>query len=163
MKYDDPSLVWSTQHFSTYGPTFLQHLRQQEKRECIELFGTIGPYLPCAVVEKYTIDENKWRYQGDDTDAVSHDGYEYRQRVFALKEIAELDVSKTLPRQPMITAKMRAMLVNWLSEVASEYSVSNTAFHLSVSLLDAYMASSGSESDSDDVLVHRSEFQALGW
>lgn len=161
---EDPSLVWASQHFAAYGATYLHHQRQKEERECKELFGTLGPYPPCAVVETYTTDAETWTYK-DDEGAVEHEKYQYRQRILALKEVVPLDVSTRLPRQPMITAKMRAILVNWLVEVAGEYSVSTAAFHLGVSLLDAYLANGNMESHLFDEhgIVYRSEFQALGW
>jgi hypothetical protein len=161
---EDPSSVWSSQHFTSYGATYLQHQKQKEERECIDLFGTTGPYPSCAVVDAYASDESEWRYRDDDEDEVHHDRYEYRQRILSLKEVSPLDVSTRLPQQPMITAKMRAVLVNWLTEVASEYNVSNTAIHLAVTLLDAYLAKGDPESSYDEnLIVYRSEFQALGW
>ncbi|GAX29304.1 hypothetical protein FisN_16Hh262 [Fistulifera solaris] len=160
---EDPSSVWSSQHFTSYGATYLQHQKQKEERECIDLFGTTGPYPSCAVVDAYASDESEWRYRDDDEDEVHHDRYEYRQRILSLKEVSPLDVSTRLPQQPMITAKMRAVLVNWLTEVASEYNVSNTALHLAVTLLDAYLAKGDPESSYDEnLIVYRSEFQALG-
>lgn len=162
VKAEDPALVWSFLHFTSYGATYLQHQRQKEERECKELYGTIGPYPPCAVVDTHPVAENDWRYRGDENDAL-HERYQYRQRILALKEVTPLDVSARLPRQPLITAKMRAILVNWLAEVASEYSVSNAALHLGVTLLDAYMARGDPDSSYEDLIVYRSEFQALGW
>ena len=163
VKQEDPALVWSSQHFTAYGATYLQHQRQKEEREYTDLFGTIGPYPPCAVVDSYTLEEDDWRYRGDDEDDIEHERYEYRQRILSLKKVAPLDVSTRLPRQPLITAKMRAILVNWLAEVATEYSVSNTALHLGVTLLDAYLAKGDPDSRYEDLIVYRSEFQALGW
>jgi hypothetical protein len=164
VKQEDPSLVWSYQHFTSYGATYLQHQKQKEEREYNDLFGTTGPYPPCAVVEKYAFDESEWLYRDGDEDDLHHDQYEYRQRILSLKEISPLDVSTRLPQQPLITAKMRAILVNWLTEVASEYNVSNTALHLAITLLDAYMAKGDPESSYDEnLIVYRSEFQALGW
>lgn len=163
VKEEDPALIWSSQHFTAYGATYLQHQRQKEEREYKELYGTMGPYPPCAVVDSYTMEEDDWRYIGDDENVLQHERYEYRQRILALKQVAPLDVSTRLPQQPMITAKMRAILVNWLAEVASEYSVSNTALHLGVTLLDAYLAKGDPDSNYETLIVYRSEFQALGW
>jgi Cyclin, N-terminal domain len=48
--------------------------------------------------------------------------------------------SNTLPRQPYITAQMRAILVSWLVEVGVEYDISDQAFHLAITLLDVMLA-----------------------
>lgn len=166
MKHEEPSMVWSSLHFASYGAAYLQHQRKKEERECKELFGTVGPYPPSAVEEIYTLDALEWRYQGDeDTASLDQERYQYRQRIVALKEVIPLDVATLLPRQPLITASMRAILVNWLAEVANEYSVSSAAFHLGVSLLDAFLAKGRPEPDSydEDGIVSRNEFQGLGW
>jgi hypothetical protein len=45
-----------------------------------------------------------------------------------------------LKRQPYITGRMRAVLVSWLVEVATEYDISDQAFHLAITLLDIMLA-----------------------
>lgn len=51
-------------------------------------------------------------------------------------ERAFLDI---LPNQPLLTTKMRTTLVSWLGEVAQEYRLSESAYHLSISILDAFL------------------------
>jgi hypothetical protein len=78
-------------------------------------------------------------------------------------------------RQPYLSPKMREVLIHWLVEVGQEYKVSETAFHLSVSILDHLLLKGPTQDELDscddkdeDVgdrwfLVLRSEFQAVGW
>lgn len=85
-----------------------------------------------------------------------------------------------LPNQPLLTRKMRRTLVNWLSEVAQEFKVSDSGYHLAVSILDAILAKGPTVQEyvkyycddfttvSDDAygdkfLIHRKYFQAVGW
>jgi hypothetical protein len=76
---------------------------------------------------------------------------------------------------------MCSILVNWLSEVATEYKVSDKALHFGISIFDTVLARGptcselyDNNSDSDDdsnkenkkpkyFVIHRVEFQALGW
>ena len=79
--------------------------------------------------------------------------------------------SDHLPRQPDILAKNRKVVVQWLSEVALEYKLSQFAYHLSISLVDAMLSAGPSPEDLDDLsdededffLLKRTDFQALAW
>lgn len=56
-----------------------------------------------------------------------------------------------LPFQPSITGKMRAILVNWLVEVAAEYKVSVDAYHLAVTLLDIVLQNGPTQIQLDQI------------
>ena len=77
-----------------------------------------------------------------------------------------------LPRQPELTVAMRTMLVNWMVEVCKEYSISDDAMHLSVTLVDRALLMGPTEEEYDDwdgdkttdfLVIQKSSFQALGW
>lgn len=96
---------------------------------------------------------------------------------------------RELQRQPFITERMRSILVSWLAEVSIEYNCSTAAYHLAVSLLDQVLDGGPTpterltwtgweemdEEDYDDedgegcnypkkwFVVHRKDFQTLGW
>jgi hypothetical protein len=102
------------------------------------------------------------------------DVLQYRPRAIDLVS-APFDTTRHLPRQPGITARMRSILVSWLIEMGQEYGVSERAFHLAVTILDAVLSQGPSE---EEFILHlnegtlhqqpyfvarNSEFQALGW
>lgn len=89
--------------------------------------------------------------------------------------------TEPLPRQPMITARMRKILVQWLSEVVVEYRLSDATFHLSISLLDQLLTMGPTQAEwakhednlddgyvTDDeedqpwFVIQRKDFQAIG-
>jgi hypothetical protein len=78
-----------------------------------------------------------------------------------------------LPKQPWVTARMRAILVSWLVEVTADLDISEEAFHVAISILDKvlrsgatkelYRANPGYDWDANFFCVRVSELQALGW
>lgn len=191
----------AVKHLITYGREFTQTLYKQEKRQIVDTFGNqaMGPYRYKHVVmemDDWFRDEEEdpvydWR-EPDDVYYVTK--LRYRKRSIPINQVrtSEIDgASYTLPRQPKLTAKMRAVLVNWMVELGAEYSLSDATFHLSVSLLDAVLAKGPDAGefyrdsrhekehrelfqieDTDDEeseqrkpigFFYRFEFQALGW
>ena len=95
--------------------------------------------------------------------------------------------SSYLEKQPLVTPRMRAVLVSWLVEVCVEFSISDSAFHVAISILDALFRKgptkeqysemvmnevddSDSEDEDDEAIqakeffcVKKNELQALGW
>ena len=98
----------------------------------------------------------------------------------------------TFDSQPLLTPRMRAVLVSWLLEVGMEFNISDTAFHLAVSILDAllrakkrgdwqdirfWVAQGGAkDNESDDIspwerrrnrdkkwIIKKEDLQAIGW
>lgn len=183
------------QHFGMYGREFTHDMRQAERRQYADAFGERAvvsyPYQDAH------FDDREYETLDDDTDLPStHLRYRPRPMDVLDMRIHLLDTSdELLPRQPFISARMRSVLVNWMVELGTEYSVSCTAFHLSVTLLDAILAKGPShrqylanldlverrkrlqfdnEEDEDEDeeaaenlrswgIIHRHEFQALGW
>jgi hypothetical protein len=122
---------------------------------------------------------------------LNHSLREMSMKASRLQSTSCINDTSPLHRQPFITFKMRNILVNWLSEVALEYKVSDEALHLSITILDAVLSKgpspkdnirhnnryddSDDDNDSDyddsdkenkepkDFIVYRSDFQALGW
>jgi Cyclin, N-terminal domain len=94
------------------------------------------------------------------------------------------ELEQSLPCQPLLTVKMRHVLIAWLAEVTAEFKLSQCAYHLAVSLLNELlrrgptlqqykeeqdMIRSGlvSDDEDDDVeehfLIKPRNFQAVGW
>ena len=78
----------------------------------------------------------------------------------------------TLARQPELTVAMRTMLVNWMVEVCKEYSISDDALHLAVTLVDRALLMGPTDDQYDEwdghrttdfLVIPKSSFQALGW
>lgn len=67
--------------------------------------------------------------------------------------------------QTRLTAKMRRVLVLWISEVVQQYKLSEATYHLSITLLDAILchASSHLMPDATAWRIQRTDFQELGW
>jgi Cyclin, N-terminal domain len=99
---------------------------------------------------------------------------------YDLPVVDDSQSSARLPHQPLLTVKMRRVLVLWLSEVVQEYKLSEAAYHLSVTLLDSVLARGPSDYRSEqhgileaalapeseqgnEWLVRPRDFQALGW
>ena len=59
-----------------------------------------------------------------------------------------------LKDQQFVTKGMRAILVDWMSELCYNYSLHRVTFHIAVSILDRYL--------SQVYTTKRSEFQTLG-
>lgn len=105
--------------------------------------------------------------------------------------VNRLNETEPLPNQPLLTAKMRRVLVQWMSEVGQEYKLSEATYHLAVTLLDIVLTlgptrqeffetqvvppqqqhvivgyGCGDDDDpaqSNKLLIQRNDFQALGW
>ena len=154
--------LMATQHLLDYGREYTESLHSSERKQVEEIYGKAALLLG-----------------GGDDDA-SDNGLSYRPRPLPPTALALERTTDMLPHQPFINTKMRSVLVNWMIELGSEYHISSHAFHLSVTLLDAILARgptreqfqhysrvSHEESDEDESfdweIVHRSEFQALGW
>ena len=212
--YQDTRLA--THHVLAYGAEFTQALLETERQQLIDLFGprvVLNVYHDdddnenAPITQTYHHNDVLYEYYGqDEADDLVSTHLRYRVRCIDEQEWNDprtyLLHMHTLPRQPFITNKMRAVLVNWMVELGLEYSVSSQAYHLAVSLLDGILArgpttqaefeqyngssvvcsSSGGggggvvDSDSEDdeenedsrrnkrwELVHRCDFQALGW
>ena len=59
-----------------------------------------------------------------------------------------------MSEQQYVTKGMRAILVDWMSELCYNYSLHRVTFHIAVSILDRYLSQVNS--------TKRSEFQSLG-
>lgn len=177
-------------HMTHYGRDYLVLLRVQESREIRDVEKT--PTLPLrhrisplsrtrksqfdlADEDSVTSDdsenidvleedeENDITSDDDNGEVRSHNVSRYRARN---------DVSTRLPRQKELTVQMRRVLVQWMSEVAKEFNLSEATYHLAVTLLDQLLVRGpgGTESSlktdnhsGNTFVVHRNEFQALGW
>jgi hypothetical protein len=83
------------------------------------------------------------------------------------------NLSDYLPKQPWVTARMRATVVSWLVEVTIDLSIGDEAFHVAISILDRvlrsgvtaqqYQANPDCDWDADFFCVRIRELQALGW
>lgn len=83
----------------------------------------------------------------------------------------------TIDKQPELTTKMRAILVDWLIELSVEYELHQNTVHLAVALVDKaldcgvsdedYLYPTQETTDSNEsterFLVTRDMFQCLGW
>jgi hypothetical protein len=189
---DDVVGVW--QHVAHYGPEVSDELRSREQREMDEFE---------ALRESYTYESSASSTSTEDEDDESSQSSKpatpepgtpvrlaVRERHYDDDEDSESrlhsmgESEAPLPKQPHVTPRMRSILVSWLFEMGFEYSVSEAAIHLAVTLLDNLLwkgpteeqlnASDGHEHDisypdSEDeeepswFLIRRSNFQAVGW
>jgi hypothetical protein len=165
-------------HICNYGKEYGEILREKEAKEMSELHAV----LP-APSEDPSADDNS-----EDSDEESRPGtprpgtvLKYRPRTLNMRESRSgpSEIIEKLPRQPLLSPKMRSILVNWLVEVSQEYKVSPDGYHLAITLLDLILTRGPTAQqladldieDSDDeeedeskvFLVLRNEFQALGW
>ena len=76
-------------------------------------------------------------------------GEEYESGILAYLRSREPAVSSSLPS---ITPRVRAVLVGWLAEVHSEFSLSQDTLFLTVSLLDSYISSPKGSSTTKSML-----------
>ena len=109
------------------------------------------------------LEDDEFSDASSDNETRTHKVSRYRPR---------RDLSDRLPYQPHLTVQMRRILVQWMSEVVQEFTLSEATYHLAVTLLDQLLARGPSLSiDPSNIsgdkkklfLVLRSEFQALGW
>ena len=73
---------------------------------------------------------------------------------FLLRTEKVAQIKPRMDDQLYVTENMRAILVDWMSELCYNYSLHRVTFHISVLILDRYI--------STDVCIKRSEFQTLG-
>ena len=73
---------------------------------------------------------------------------------FLLRTEKVAQIKPRMDDQLYITENMRAILVDWMSELSYNYYLHPVTFHISVLILDRYI--------STDVCIKRSEFQTLG-
>lgn len=95
-------------------------------------------------------------------------------------EKGPVDFDELLPYQPLLTMKMRHVLVAWLAEVVVEFKLSQAAYHLAISMLDELLLMgpsleqyksdqrqdgmvSDDESETSYFLIKPRNFQAVGW
>jgi hypothetical protein len=165
-------------HIANYGKEYGQILREKEAKEMWDLH---------TVLPSQSTDGSN-DTDSDDSDEESRPGtprpgtvLKYRPRNLSMRESRSgpLETIEKLPRQPLLSPKMRSILVNWLVEVSQEYKVSADGYHLAITLLDLILTRGPTaqqlaeldieDSDSEDedeskvFLVLRNEFQALGW
>jgi hypothetical protein len=163
-------------HIANYGKEYGEILREKEAKEMWDLHTVLPPLSTSTDSDS------------DDSDEESRPGtprpgtvLKYRPRNLSLKESRSgpSENIEKLPRQPLLSPKMRSILVNWLVEVSQEYKVSADGYHLAITLLDLILTRGPTAQqlaeldieDSDDedeeeskvFLVLRNEFQALGW
>jgi Cyclin, N-terminal domain len=209
----EPALDLGTCYMNDYGMELDSLLREQESKEQIELLPLLSmkqkslsslsstTSSSSESIDTLRTDDDSngdeesaiWSDDDDSTPSTPRPGTVLKYSLKGLTPSSSMplvpSISDTEPihRQPFITPKMRNILVNWLSEVALEYRVSDEALHLSISILDAVLSKgprstsnphhteyeiidNHSESDSDKennepsyFIVHRKDFQALGW
>lgn len=73
---------------------------------------------------------------------------------------------ETIPCQPHLTEKMRAILMDWLVELVEEYKLSPQTLHLAVTLVDQSFARGAptlSSEGSDFFTIQREMLQCVGW
>jgi hypothetical protein len=165
-------------HICNYGKEYGEILREKEDLQMIDLYTV----LPTRSADGSADDDS------DDSDDESRPGtprpgtvLKYQPRNLSMRESRSgpSENIEKLPRQPLLSPKMRSILVNWLVEVSQEYKVSPDGYHLAITLLDLILTRGPSAQqlaeldieDSDDedeeeskvFLVLRNEFQALGW
>jgi hypothetical protein len=164
-------------HIANYGKEYGQILREKEAKEMCDLHTV----LPSQSTDGSANNDS------DDSDEESRPGtprpgtvLKYRPRNLSMKESRSgpSETIEKLPRQPLLSPKMRSILVNWMVEVSQEYKVSADGYHLAITLLDLILTRGPTAQqlaeldieDSDDedeeskvFLVLRNEFQALGW
>lgn len=182
-------------HIHNYGEENGELLKDAESRQ-VE---AIKRLLPANSHDSSTVDTNSEFMDDDDSSSDEGDDPGFtasrasrgrtsspaNRRVNLQNAFASVGVStihqicksrfNVLLRQPYLSPRMRGVLVHWLAEVGQEYKVSDTAFHLSVSILDHLLLKGPTQEeldahdDKDDdtdgpwFLVNRSDFQAIGW
>ena len=78
------------------------------------------------------------------------------------------DCEDYMDRQPDLNSKMRNILVDWIVELAEEYKLSESTFHLALTLVDKSLACTPSDEHGDadgstGFIVARDMLQCLGW
>lgn len=168
-------------HIATYGDEYGESLKAKETAQMEALRkllpGGVLASLPSnssdfESMEDSNDDDSRLDTPGGGDDSKSRN--QPRVLYSGLPTALGSPAQTMLPRQPLLNARMRTVLVNWLIEVFTEYKVSSDTFHLAVSIMDKIllkgptpeeMESSGDDSDDESrwFLVPRSNFQALGW
>lgn len=167
-------------HFFDYGQEWLGILRAEEARQ-VSSMRSLLPSVAANDGDEESVDDDSSEDEESDED-ISVARPVARSRVLHLDEASSSsadasskDPMRPLPVQPLLSPNMRGILVNWLAEVSHEYSVSETAFQLAVTLLDHVLARGPTEAElqawqeGDQLeeptwfLVKRHEFQAVGW
>lgn len=170
-------------HTAHYGEEERHYLKQKEDIQMTELKRYVPLNMSSSTADGVESDDDESN-DGDSSSDASPPrlGVLMPRRVWRKEgDNASAAATRPLPRQPCLSPKMRATLVNWLVEVAMEYKMSSIAFHLAVTLVDLmllrgplddgesfgdpehWLFNVDDDPDPPCFLIQRSEFQALGW
>jgi len=88
---------------------------------------------------------------------------------FDMSQMESSEFRDYLKRNPLMTAEMRAMVADWLSEVTEDYMLSCSTLHLAVNLFDRSLACGKFVADikdhsyeKKDIVIERTTLQCLG-
>lgn len=143
-----------------------------EKDGDVDDDGGSGISAFCAHLDRMEERRDRYYDQDVDPDDDPEDEEEAEHSTGSQHTANSLTSGRPLPRQPLLTSQMRAILVNWLVEVATEYPISDNALHLAITLLDRILLQGPAEGavvveqydeNKEPFLIAPSEFQAVGW
>jgi len=189
--------ILSTQHLTDYGLEYFGALRTREEAQVRKTLQRTT-IVPAAAATAGSSSSNRANQQeepespqyhdtSDDEDDEDDDEPVRRaRRTLAMaarrrtpSPAGLVTDTEPLPRQPLLSPRMRKVLVHWMSEVCVEYRLGDATYHLSVSLIDQLLTMgptmeefrkwdddgfiSDDEEDQPWFLIRRVDFQAVGW
>jgi len=198
--------ILSSQHLTDYGLEYCRDIEGREKAQVAQLLGRIHVASDDAASSNNNHSNASDSEDDDDDELMDSDDEDApvrARRALAMERrragttggsasnntTTKLTLSPTssivdtdpLPRQPLLSARMRKILVQWMSEVAVEYRLSDATYHLSISLLDQLLSMGPTAAewqlfeDNDDggyvtddeedqpwFMIQRKDFQAIG-
>lgn len=179
----------SSQHVTDYGQEYIRHLANCEEEQLVHNLARIHGILPTTNASPDRSSQTRQdtdSSEDEDESSVEEHVPRRARRALAMgrgtpSPANSMDDTDPLPRQPLLTARMRKVLVQWLSEVVVEFRLSDASYHLAVSLLDQLLTMGPSENqyhafDEDKYggyvtedeeecpwfLIRRKDFQAVG-
>jgi len=189
---DEIIKVLSSQHLTEYGLEYCREMKDREETQVAAILkrttttGSSEDALDNA--SNRSSDQDHSETEDDYSDDDDEEPVRAR-RTLALAARARRTPSPAssivetapLPRQPLLSARMRKVLVHWLSEVVVEFRLGDATYHLAVSLVDQLLSMGPTEAEwkafeddesgyvTDDeedqpwFLIRRTDFQAVGW
>ena len=181
--------ILSSQHVTDYGQEYFWHLAGCEEDQLVHNLGRIHGIFPTTNESPDHCSQSRQDTDSseDEDDSSIEDQVPRRaRRTLAMgrgtpSPANSMDDTDPLPLQPLLTARMRKVLVQWLSEVVVEFRLGDATYHLAVSLLDQLLTMGPSENqylafadnkhggyvteDEEECpwfLIRRKDFQAVG-
>ena len=190
--------ILSTQHLTDYGLEYFSALKTREEAQVRKTLQrtTIVPAAAAAAAGSSSNRANQQEEEPEspqyhDTSDEDEDDDDDEPVGRARRTLAMAARRRTpspaglvtdtepLPRQPLLSPRMRKVLVHWMSEVCVEFRLGDATYHLAVSLIDQLLTMgptmeeyrewnddgfiSDDEEDQSWFLIRRVDFQAVGW